>query len=181
MKGTTAFSLLLVAAALTYTVIMPQYSKVEARRAEAAQYEEVLNNVSDLSRKRDELLIKYNALPKGDVDKLKKILPDNVNVVELTLNIDAIASKYGISIKSIRTTESKANQSATVVEAPDSGPYQRVTLTFSFISSYENFRKFVRDLEQSLRIIEIRNITFTNNNDSSLNDYQMQIDTYWLK
>jgi len=180
MKTTTAFILILISAGLFYTFIMPEYSKVVALRAEAAQYDEVLQNVSDLSQKRDELLLKYNAMPKDETDNLQKILPDNVNVVELALNLDAIASKYGISIKNVKTIDDKQDQSATTVQSPASGPYQMMRIDFSFVSTYDSYRKFQRDLEQSLRIIEVRQVSF-NTNDNGLNEFQMEIQTYWLK
>ncbi len=180
MKTTTALILVLISAGLFYTFIMPEYAKVQALRAEAAQYSEVLGNVSDLSTKRDELLLKYNAIPKSDSDNLKKILPDNVNVVELALNLDAIASKYGISIKKVKTVDDKADQTATTIQTPQSGPYQKVMINFSFVSTYDNYRKFERDLEQSLRIIEVKSVSF-DTADSGLEEFQMQIETYWLK
>lgn len=180
MKTTTSLILLLVSVGLFYTFIMPEYAKVQALRVEAAQYQDVLTNVADLSTKRDELLLKYNAIPKDETDNLKKILPDNVNVVELALNLDSIASKYGISIKNVKTIDDKADQSATTVQAPQTGPYQRVVISFSFVSTYENYRKFQHDLEQSLRIIEVKNVSF-DTGENGLNQFQMQIETYWLK
>jgi Tfp pilus assembly protein PilO len=181
MKNSTAFILILVSAGLFYTFIMPEYEKILALRAEAAQYNSVLDNVADLSQTRDELLLKYNAMPKTETDNLKRILPDNVNVVEMALNLDAIAAKYGISIKNVKILDDKSNQSATTVQTPTAGPYEKATINFVFITSYENFRNFERDLEQSLRILEVKEVKITAQPDSNFNQFDMQIETYWLK
>jgi hypothetical protein len=178
MKSSTAFILILISAGLFYTFVMPEYSKVQALRAEAAQYQGVLGHVSDLSQKRDALLLKYNAIPQQDIDSLEKILPDNVNVVELALDLDSIASKYGISIKNVQTVKAQDQGATSVVVPVPSGPYQKANISFSFISTYDNFRKFERDLEQSLSIIDVKTASF-NTADSGLDEFQMQIETYW--
>jgi len=180
MKDTGAFIMLLISAGLFYTFIMPEYAKVKALQAEASTYSDTLKNVEDLSNERDELSLKYKAMPKDQVDNLKKILPDNVNIVELTLNIDAIASKYGISIKDIRTADDSTNQNAATVTTPQTGPYQKVTVSFSFIASYDSYRKFQHDLEESMRLIEVKNVSFASA-ENNLMQFQMQIETYWLK
>lgn len=182
MKSSTAFILILISAGLFYTFIMPEYDKIQALRAEAAQYKDVLGNVSDLSQKRDQLLLKYNAIPQSDIDNLEKILPDNVNVVELALDLDSIAGKYGISIKDVKTVDD-AQANTTAVKTPPTGPYQKVDIDLSFITSYSNFRKFERDLEQSLRLIDVKSATFDVSDsglNSGLEEYQMEIETYWL-
>jgi hypothetical protein len=180
MKNSTAIILILISAGLFYTFIMPKYAEVQALRAEASGYNDVLGSVSELSRNRDQLLLKYNTIPKAELANLIKILPDNVNVVELALNLDTIASKYGISIKNVKTVDDKADASATVAKTASSSGLQKVRITFNFTTTYANYRKFLADLEQSLRIIEVRNVTL-NVADGGMSEFQMQIETYWLK
>jgi Tfp pilus assembly protein PilO len=180
MKNSTALILILISVGLFYTFIMPEFSHVQNLRVQAGSYNDVLSNVTDLSQKRDELLLKYNAIPKDQLANLEKILPSNVNVVELALNLDAIASKYGISIKDVKTIDEKSDQTATTIKTPSSSGYQKVNISFIFVSNYANFRKFIADLEQSLRIIDVKTISFETA-DSGFNEYQIQIQTYWLK
>jgi hypothetical protein len=181
MKNSTAIILTLISIGLFYTFIIPEYDKVQALRAEAAGYNDILDNVSDLSQKRDELLLKYNAIPKDQLANLTKILPDNVNVVELALNLDNIASKYGISIKSVRAVNDKTDESATIIKTAGATGLQKVKINFTFITTYANYRKFLADLEHSLRIIEVRNLGFSTAENSNVIEFQAQIETYWLK
>ena len=179
MKNLKPLILIVIALGLFYTFVNPHWQKIKALQVEAGQYRSVLGNVEDLTQKRDELSLKYKNIPKGDVDALKKVLPDNVNTVELALNLDAIGSKYGISIKSIKIIKEK-DVNATVIQAPTGKAYDKVIVSFSFISTYENFKKFMYDLERSLRIIEVRSVRFETT-DNELTEYQLQVETYWLK
>lgn len=182
MKTTTAFIFILVAIGLYYTMISPHYDKVKVLQAQANQYSEVLDNVEELTKKRDELLLKYNALPKNDVERIQKALPDHIDTVKLALDFDTIASKYGISIKNIRTSERKVDITTNIgaIQTAPVNSYQTVNVSFSFVSNYDNFRKFVRDIESSLRVIDIRSINFSVS-DGGLYEYTLSIDTYWLQ
>lgn len=182
MKTSSSFALILIAGALFYTFINPQYAKVKELRAQAAQYDEVLENVSSLVETRDNLLLKYREMPKSEIDRLTKVLPDNVDTVKLALDFDTIAAKYGISIKSIQTDTNVGQGNSTIIQDGSGRPYAPVTVAFTFVSSYENFRKFMRDIEQSLRIIDVKSIAFQSSGDSStLYEYKIAIQTYWLK
>lgn len=180
MKGSTAFILILISAGLLYTFILPQYDRANALLANQAQYQNILSNVSDLQAKRDELLVKYQNIPKTRIDELSKVLPDNVDTVNLAMGLDNIGSKYGISIKSIQTAKADKNNSSTIVQKTSGTLYGSASYTFSFIAPYANFRKFMKDIEQSLRITDIKSVSFQ----STLNglyEYQVSITTYWLK
>ncbi len=182
MKTTTAFIFILISIGLFYTVINPHYEKVKVLQTQANQYSEVLDNVEELSQKRDELLLKYNALPKAEVERVNKALPNNIDTVKLALDFDSIASKYGISIKNIKTSERRddAANNLGIIQVTPTNTYQTVVVNFTFVSNYENFRKFIKDIESSLRIIDIRSISFATS-DSGLTEYTLSIDTYWLK
>lgn len=179
MKNYRAIIIVVIAIALFYTFISPRWDKVKALRAEADQYSSVLSSLEELGQKRDELEVKYQNIPRNETEALKKVLPNNVNTVELALNLDSIGGKYGISIKKIKTVVIK-DTNATVIKTPTGMPYENVVISFSFVSSYENFKKFMTDLEKSLRIIEVRSVKFETT-DNGLNEYQLEVETYWLK
>lgn len=180
MKNTTAFILILISIGLFYVFIMPQYNEGLALRDNQTKYQNILENVSALETKRDELLVKYQNIPKQRIDELFKVLPDNVDTVSLAINLDSIASHYGISIKSIQTIKDNQNNSSTIVVGAPTPTYGSVTFTFSFITTYSNFRKFMSDIEKSLRITDVQSITFQSTS-NGLYEYQVSIKTYWLK
>lgn len=178
MKNSTAFILLLISAGLFYTFIMPQYAKVKELRAQAASYRSVLDSATEVAQRRDELSLKYQALPKDEIANLEKILPEGVDIVELAINLDTIASKYGISVKGIKVGSDRENNTTSVVST-QSGPYKKVTVSFDFVASYDNMRKFLKDLETNMRIIDVRSLSFTAA-ENGLNDYRVTADTYWI-
>jgi len=183
MKSTTPFIFILVAIGLYYTVISPHYAKVKELQSEAGQYSEVLDNVDELSQKRDELLMKYNQIPKAEISRIEKALPDNIDSVRLALDFDSIAAKYGISLKSIKTgdkTQQQPDMGSGIIAAAPTNVYESAPVMITFVSSYENFRKFMKDIESSLRIIDVKAVNFTST-DTKLYEFTVTFETFWLK
>jgi Tfp pilus assembly protein PilO len=181
MKNSTATILIVIAGGLFYTFISPQYDQVSALRDQASSYQNVLDNVTALSEKRDELLVKYQGIPKTEVSDLAKVLPDHTDVVRLAMDLDSIAGKYGIAIKQISTSDdNKTDNTSTIVQAAPASGYNTTTVSFSFITTYDNFRKYIHDVEQSLRISDVQSVSF-GTSDTGLIEYRVAIKTYWLK
>ena len=180
MKNSTVVILILIMAGLFFFVIRPQYGEMTTLRAESAQYKYILNNISSLAEKRDSLLVKYNAIPEQEVNRLNRVLPDHIDTVRLAVDLDAIASKYGIALKSIQSVQNKPDESTTIVQEAPVLAHEVATVSFQFVSTYENFRRFITDIEKSLRIIDIKTVTFSTGN-SNLYEYEVSFDTYWLK
>lgn len=180
MKNSTAFILLLISIGIFYTWIMPQYGAIQTLRGEVDQYQKILASVSDLTLKRDQLLSQYRAVSTLNTSRLAEVLPDNAATVDLARNFDDIASHYGISLKNVGVVSDAQNPSNQAI-APSSGHYGTVIVTTGFISTYANFRKFLNDVEHSLRLVDVQSVTFSTNAAGNLYDYTMTMKTYWLK
>lgn len=180
MKNSTAFILLLISVGLFYTIISPRWEKVQGLRSQEAQYKEILANVESLSARRDDLEVKFGNVPPTEVARLEKILPSTVDTVALAMNFDSIASRYGISIKSIRTVESQVDTGSGIIQSSGAEPYGSVVVSFSFVSTYPNFKRFLADIEKSLRIIDVKSVSFATT-ESGIYEFQIAVQTYWLK
>ncbi len=180
MKNNTAIILLLLSFGLFYTFTNAQYQDVKGLYALANQYQNVLQNASLIVGLRDRLLVTYETLPRADIDRVNKVLPDNIDTVRLALDLDGMASRYGVSIKNVQTTTGAGADANLIVLPEHAGVYERATVSFSFVSTYENFMRLLADLEKSLRVMDIKSIAFEAG-ESGLYDYRISVETYWLK
>lgn len=180
MKNPTNLALILLSIGLFYTFTSPEYQKVKALEASASEYNNVLGNISQIAETRDKLLVNYQAIPKSQIDRLSKILPNNVDTVRLALDLDTIAGRYGITLKDVQV-ETKGDPNAALVVVTDKSlPYEKVIVSFSFISDYANFTKLVNDLEKSLRIMDVKTVSFKAL-ETGLYEHKISVETYWLK
>ena len=177
----------------------PLYNDISTIKAEVVSYNEALDNSKSLEAERDKLTQKYNAFDPVNLSKLEKLLPDNVDNIRLILEIEKIASPYGMVLKDVKydtisKTEATANPSGakgtikgSATDQTSRKDYGIWDLEFSTQGTYNNFVNFVKDLESNLRIVDISAIQFassTGTNTSISSDiykYVFKIKTYWLK
>src|SRR5262245_45231876 len=103
-KNSSAIILILLSVGIFYTFTSPQYGDAQLLAAQASDYRGVIDNVSRIKEARDNLLNTFESIPATEKERLMKILPDNVDSVDLARDLDTIASRYGITIKSLQVT-----------------------------------------------------------------------------
>jgi len=182
MKNLTSIVLILIAVGLFYTFTSPQYEEVKVLGLEANEYQNVLRNASAISNTMSSLFERYEQFPREEIDRLEKALPDNVDAVRLALDLDGMASNYGIAIKNIKVEVSATEEEGVIYPASIYGgdAYGEVNVSFSFVSNYQNFRRFLADMESSLRIIDVRSVSFQPT-ESGLYEHSVSVTTYWIK
>ncbi len=184
----------------------PIYNDIGGLRAQTASFNEALNNSKMLENERDKLTSKYNSIDVDNLEKLQKLLPENIGNIRLILEIEQIALPYGMALKDVKynaTTDKdkdKANSASPVAgivqgsgaaQSP-SKDYGVWDLEFSTTGTYNNFLNFTRDLEKNLRIVDISSIAFSSDTSSGSGPvpkspsvesykYNFKIKTYWLK
>jgi len=158
----------------------PAYTRIKVLRGEEAQYTQALTRSRELQEVRDQLLSRYNVMAQSDIDRLEKLLPDNVDNVRLILDIDSVAAQYGMRTRNVQLEGTDSRVENGQVGKSDSD-YQSVVLSFSATASYDVFRSFVEDLEQSLRLVDITKISFSSTGEQNVYDYSVSLKTYWLK
>jgi Tfp pilus assembly protein PilO len=173
--------MIIIAGAIFFWYIDPTYADVKNLLAEESQYNDALTKAQELQSVRDQLLARYNTFAQGDLDRLQKLLPDHVDNIRLILDLDSMASKYGMRVHNV----SIDNPTGSVAAAPDelgagSNNYESINFSFVVTGTYDTFRRYLSDLEQSLRLVDVVGITFTPT-DTGIYDFTIHLTTYWLK
>ena len=187
------FILIGIAVTGFFMITNPLYKDVLQLREQMASYNEALDNSKVLENERDKLTKKYNAIDPGDLVKLQKLLPDNVDNIRLILEIEKIASPYGMILKDVKydiISKSEAKNAGVIqpFEAQSqTKDYGTWSLEFSIQGSYNSFLNFLKDLENNLRIVDVSSIAFSSVSTGAnlpLSDsynYAFKIKTYWLR
>jgi Tfp pilus assembly protein PilO len=173
----------LLAAAIGLFVLYtnPNYQTIKELSVQAASYDDALNKSAELRGLRDKLLSTRATFSNDDVVKLSHVLPDNVDNIRLIIDINNIAARHHLTLTGVElgNTSSGANQGSAVAVGPSGSSVGSVTVGFGVTASYDDFLAFLSDLEHSLRIVDVTKISFTSGS-GTLNNYQLEIRTYWL-
>lgn len=178
MSNIISIILIAVSAGTFFLYIDPTYVSIKEARVEKAEYTRALNNSKQLQAERDKFLDKYNAVSAQDMESLLKMLPDNIDNVRLIIDIDEMARDHNLPIGGFRAET--VTESSNVIGAARQ-EYGTLNLSFSLSANYNAFLSFMKDLERSLRILDITAIQFASSDSSSVYDYSVTIRTYWLK
>jgi Tfp pilus assembly protein PilO len=164
-KTILAIVLFVVSGGLIFAYVSPTYSAAQDTLAERAKYTEANAKVREVASLRSALTAKYQQLSPQNIARLQSFLPDHVDNIKLVLDIDNVAQRRGIRIGNVVThagTESAAPGGAAPATslgfdtaAQDLQKYKSLVLDFNVVASYSDFILFMRDLEQSLRIVDL--------------------------
>lgn len=198
MKNITPIILIVLSVTVFLFFIDPQYKKIQEINAEISQNKETLKTAEELKTKKLDLIDRFNKISEEEKNELVKLLPDTVDNVRLIIDINNIASQFGIVIRDIvidtedtqeSTTKSVVSQKSNFnsvldedsLKYVDTSKIGVISFSFSVSAKYEVFLEFLKQLEESLRIVDIRNIQISQGSGSVFYDYKVTLDTYWLK
>ena len=186
MKRALPFILIAMAIILFFAVIDPQYEKLQTLMKQKEDNDTMLTLAEQLQRKRDALHDAYNGISGEEREELAKLLPDTVDNVRLILDINNVAEQYGVVIRDIQVTREgdqvQRRQQNVSSSVDTSGDVGTITLSFSIDATYEVFINFMKDLEEALRIVDIRSLDIAaGRGDGVFYSFAITLDTYWLR
>ena len=170
--------------------VNPSYKDVKGLLEKQKAYEQALANSKELEKTTTNLRNRYQAVSEDDIKRLDILLPDYVNNVQLAIEIEKIALSYGMVLKNVKfelpETPAPGAPQTREQAAAAKRDYGIFKLTFSTEGSYTNFVSFLKDLERSLRLIDVESITFTvpellGGAPPTSYKYEVKVKTYWLK
>jgi len=174
------------AIALFFFYTKPAYDTVQTLQGENESYDLALQKAAELQRLKASLLSRYNSFNPQDIERLHKLLPDHIDNVRLVLDLDNLAAKHGIALQNVVVSRAAGGETAkgSTVIGPSSEQYDSVTLGFGTVATYDAFQTFLLDLETSLRIVDVLDLSIANDAASLGSEptyrYEISLRTYWL-
>ena len=169
------------AVGLFKTCIDPTYKDIRSLQVQINSYDEALSKAQELRKVRDDLLKTRDSFAPGDIEKLAKVLPENVDNIRLIIDIGNIAARHNLMLSTVDLGDlSQSKEAKLGAGTPDmSAAIGFVDVGFSVTSTYDTFLTFVADLEHSLRLLDIQKLSFTAA-PTGLVSYKISLRTYWL-
>ncbi len=204
--GKIVIPTLLIALALGafFLYTQPIYGEAKEVKAEVAKLKDAQTKLDAALKKKDKLATTYNALDTTLIDRLEKLMPDNLDNIKLIIDVDRTAKQYGMilnavkfdvdqQVKAAATTKTTTNTSTTATS--DDAPvvrdnksaleakkdYNSFSLTMTVTGTFANFTKLMSDMEKNLRIIDITSVTFDAQDTKEVYKFEVKAKIYWLK
>lgn len=175
--------IILIAAAIGLFALYTNgaYQHIKGLQVQVSAFNEALDTAQSLKQQRDALLSKRNTFSTENVQKLERILPDNVDNIRFIIDINNIAARRSLSLRNVALgtlSDSKTARGALSVGA-SGDPVGSAEIGFSLTASYDDFLAFLQDVEHSLRVVDVAKISFKPATGDRY-DFALTIKTYWL-
>ena len=109
ISRTLPIILIIVAGGLYFTYISPTYTnKIIPLKAEIAQSNEALAAAEDFKQKEAQIATERAAIPQEGLTRLLAYLPDGVDNVQQVLDLNALATRSGISLSNFNIKDNSA-------------------------------------------------------------------------
>ena len=187
MKAIIPFIIIAICVGVYFMYISPIMDDINVKNQKKAEYVNVLNQAKELKVQRDAISAAYNNIPASDLESLSKIIPESFNAVSLANEISSISSRYNLSVKEIKTDETTtANNNNNVTgESAPAGPYRTIVVTFKLTGQYEEFIKFLKDLQSGLHLVDVVGLSIKSTPGKKSTDvnleYSLEVHTYSLQ
>jgi len=177
----------------------PAYDGIQSTQIQIAQYNAALDKATELQQLKQTLLSRYNALDPEALARLQKMLPDHVDNISLILELDNVASRYGMALANVDVSAPQSTaSSATALGSigASNQKYDSLTFKFSTKGTYDDFLRFLSDLQSSLRIVDLVSLSLSAGGSAAqapaakvppkpaekpIYNYDITLRTFWLK
>lgn len=194
-KVVTPILFFIIAVGLFFTYIRPAYDVLVAFQAQEKELDATFKETEQLIQKYDELMTNYSSISTEDKARLNKILPQEIDVVRLILDLDSLATKNNMEIISFEVPQLDSkyapvsrSRTASRNTSDDDSPIGSAVLTIECEGEYPDFKNFIYDIERSLLLmdmvaleIEVPDMTLPGTDATDSPTFVLGLQSYWLK
>jgi hypothetical protein len=184
--------LILIAVGLLLGYVRPTYAgPVSVLSQRIASYDAALAAADAYDAREAELARQRDQLPQDELSRLESFLPDGVDNVRIILDLNALASRTGISLADFTVGESSAAPAPVDGAAPADTPaplggfqngslVDSVDLSVTATGTYHAFRSFLDGIESSLRPMDVVRLD-VKGSATGVYTYSVTLRIYWLR
>lgn len=208
MNRTVTASILIIAAiGIYFTITKSMVTDVQAVKAQNDQYAAALSSADEIIQAREAITRAYNSISQDNRARLDKMIPSAVDNIRLVIDLNNLALQHHFTLSDVKASvpsnsptsgaPRQAAQSAgssmlaavgilpTLGAAPAAQNIaepvlDKVQVSFTAQTTYEQFISFLQDLEADLRIMDLTHLSVAVNEDGTYT-FQTQFQTYWLR
>jgi len=154
-----------LALGILYFYVMPLFEQVRVIQEETNEYREAIAQASEFNQKLNSLITARNNMSAAELERMDAFLGENRDETELLVDLEAIAQGSGMFFGNVGVEQQPDENFSMGADGRDLdtiGPedFTETKISFQVIGTYEQFRRMLRDLERSLVLFEVQNISY---------------------
>lgn len=177
-------SIILVSLSLfiVFSYALPEYRATQVYKATLTTLGDVLQKTKDATELMAGLASSLASITLADTEKMKVILPADMDEIRFVHMLSRIITGGTVTLKGVTIAETgrdleTAISPVAVVLKKDA--VRKLVVNVSFTASYSDFVRILADIEKSVALMDITNLSLSGDGKGGLYDYTMTIQSYW--
>ncbi|PIR84475.1 hypothetical protein COU16_02755 [Candidatus Kaiserbacteria bacterium CG10_big_fil_rev_8_21_14_0_10_47_16] len=154
----------------------PLFVDIRAVQKELDSYKTAVAQASEFNQLLSRIVSEQSNISPLNRDRLNALLPTTLDPVTSLVDIQALASVHGMVVASAATASSEGNGASIekVVSPIGVAGVNAEKVSLEILGTYDQFKAFLIDLEQSLPLVEVGSVNFKVA-DGDLTKYTMEL------
>jgi hypothetical protein len=175
----------IIAIAIFFAYVNPAWTgSIAAAKQTIATDDQALVAAAHYTAQQNQLAAARDAIDPTGLSSLETMLPDSVDNVGLILDLNALASRSGLSVSNIdvvtNASHNTQEQSNGALPSTAQGAVSSVDMSLSALGTFGALQNFLVGIEKSARLLDIHDLV-VKGSDTGVYTYQMTIRLYWLR
>lgn len=185
MKLIAPIVVIIISIGMYFFYIDTALPEIQVLREKKSEYDEIMQKAVEIGVLRDNILKEYNSISASDSDRLNKFIPEEFNAVLFANDINTMTINNGLSVKDFKTNPQRTEDRSLITNKEQDVPYITNVVTFRVIGDYDKFIKFLREMESSLKLIDVVKLSIKNTGGTKSTDnfleFLLEVNTYSLR
>lgn len=182
MNQLLIFSILIIfAIGLFFGATVPLLEQISTKKEERQALTDIVGRFNDIRKVKNDLIGAYNLISRGNVERLAEVVPNTVREDELLVVFERVAKSSGLLMKRLDIKLAGKDVSGAFAIKEKENSFSVVTISASLDGSYSSFIEFLKNLEKSLRIMDVKEFSFHVSDTASaasIYEFDIKIDAY---
>lgn len=176
---------LVLAIGIFFLYVNPAWTgSIATAKAAIANDDQALATAQQFAAQQNQLAAARDAIDPANQKALDTFLPSSVDNVGLILDLNALASRSGLSIANVDVVTDASGttnaQSAGALTANAVNPVASVDLAISATGTFAALQAFLTGVEKSARLLDVHDLA-VKGSDTGVYTYRMTLSLYWLR
>ncbi len=154
---------ILAALLIFFFFTKPEFAEVKRVRMEADRYQSAIETAELRNKELEAKITEKQGHPAVDIERLNTLVPSEIDEVKILADLSELARKHNVLFGNVSVMNNDMKPQSAVADGSQKGNFRDLIATdlqFGLIGTYDQFKAFLADIESSLMLHEITNISF---------------------
>ncbi|MEK7647223.1 MAG: hypothetical protein AAB378_02505 [Patescibacteria group bacterium] len=157
---------------------MPMLNQMKVLQKDISDLNGVMSRFYDLRQIKNDLTAVYNSISSKDYAQLNQIAPNSVKESDLIVEFEGLASANTMVLKRVDIKPTPKEVKGVKLATKDSA--EGISINLVIDGSYASLKSFLRQAEDSLRVIDVRTLSFLAG-DKDFYEFNVTAEAYFQK